>query len=134
MFLGTRMTTVTTRSWLSRLGQYHPRLIEAALAMNDNDVPRAEFLLREHLKIDPFDVAAIRMFAEVAGRIGRYKDSEALLRRALELSPAFTAARANLALVLYRQNRPDEAIAQLDQVIAEEPENPGHAKIGRAHV
>ena len=26
----------------------------------------------------------------------------ALLRRALELSPGFTAARANLALVLYR--------------------------------
>jgi tetratricopeptide (TPR) repeat protein len=126
------MATVTTRSWLSRLGQYHPRLIEAALAMNDNDVPRAEFLLREHLKADPFDVAAIRMFAEVAGRIGRYRDSETLLRRALELSPAFTAARANLALVLYRQNRPDEAIAQLDQVIAEEPENPGHANLQAA--
>lgn len=126
------MASVTTRSWLSRLGQYHPRLIEAALAMNENDVPRAEFLLRAQLKEDPFDVAAIRMFAEVAGRIGRYKDSETLLRRALELSPAFTAARANLALVLYRQNRPDEAIAELDQVIAEEPENPGHANLQAA--
>jgi len=126
------MATVTTRSWLERLGQYHPRLIEAALAMNENDIPRAEFLLREHLKADPFDVAAIRMFAEVAGRIGRYKDSETLLRRALDLSPAFTAARANLALVLYRQNRPDEAIAELDQVLAEEPENPGHANLQAA--
>ncbi|MEQ1497564.1 MAG: sulfotransferase [Novosphingobium sp.] len=126
------MATVTTRSWLERLGKYHPRLIEAALAMNENDVPRAEHVLRAHLKEDPFDVAAIRMFAEVAGRIGRYKDSETLLRRALELSPAFTAARANLALVLYRQNRPDEAIAQLDQVLAEEPEVPGHANLQAA--
>ena len=126
------MATVTTTSWLSRLGQYPLRLIEAAVAMNANDIPRAEFLLRNHLKEDPFEVAAIRMLAEVAGRIGRYRDSEALLRRALELSPAFTAARANLALVLYRQNRPTEAIAELDRVLAEEPENPGHANLQAA--
>ncbi len=126
------MATVTTQSWLSRIGKYHPRLIEAALAMNENDIPRAEFLLREHLKQDPFEVAAIRMLAEVAGRIGRYRDSETLLRRALELSPGFTAARANLALVLYRQNRPGEAIEELDRVLAEEPENPGHSNLKAA--
>ena len=126
------MATVTTQSWLSRLGKYHPRLIEAALAMNANDVPRAEGLLREQLTADPFDVAAIRMLAEVAGRIGRYRDAETLLRRALELSPHFTPARANLALVLYRQNRPDEAIAELDRVVAEEPENLGHANLQAA--
>ncbi len=126
------MSQVTTQSWLARLGQYHPRLIAAAMALNENDLPRAEPLLREHLKADPLDVAAIRMFAELAGRIGRYKDSENLLRRALELSPAFTAARANLALVLYRQNRPAEAIAELNQVVAEEPDNPGHANLQAA--
>lgn len=126
------MTQVTTHSWLSRLGQYHPRLIAAAVALNENDLPRAEPLLRQHLQEDPLDVAAIRMFAELAGRIGRYKDSENLLRRALELSPAFTAARANLALVLYRQNRPAEAIEQLNLVVAEEPDNPGHANLQAA--
>ena len=126
------MATVTTRSWLERLGKYHPRLIDAALALNANDLPRAEPLLRAHLKEDPFDVAAIRMFAELAGRIGRYKDSENLLRRALDLSPAFTAARANLALVLYRQNRPEEALEQLAQVAQEEPGNTGHANLQAA--
>jgi len=126
------MATVTDQSWLARLGQYHPRLIEAAVAMNEADIPRAEFLLRTHLKEDPFEVSAIRMLAEVAGRIGRYRDSEKLLRRALELSPAFTAARATLALVLYRQNRSEEAIAELDRVLAEEPDNPGHANLKAA--
>ena len=126
------MATVTTHSWLSRLGKYHPRLIEAALAMNENDVPRAEPLLRAQLKEFPFDVAAIRLFAELAGRIGRYKDAENLLRRALDLSPSFTAARANLALVLYRQNRPEEAIAELNQVTTEEPESTGHFNLQAA--
>ena len=126
------MTTVTTQSWLAHLGKYHPRLIEAALAMNENDVPRAEPLLRAQLKEDPFDVAAIRLMAELAGRIGRYRDAETLLRRALELSPGFTAARANLALVLYRQNRPEEAIAELGLVALEEPDNTGHANLQAA--
>src|SRR5580765_1672258 len=126
------MATVTTRSWLSRLGQYHPRLVEAALAMNENDLPRAEPLLRAQLKEFPFDVAAIRLFAELAGRIGRYKDSENLLRRALELSPSFTAARANLALVLYRQNRPEEAIAELGKVAGDEPDYQGRANLQAA--
>lgn len=132
MFLGAGMNTITTRSWLARAGHYHPRLIEAAMAMNDNDLPRAEPLLRAHLKEDPFDVFAIRMFAELAGRIGRYNDAENLLRRALELAPAFTPARANLALVLYRQNRAADAIAELNRVTEEEPDNPGHANLQAA--
>ncbi len=126
------MANTLTQSWLQRLGQYHPRLIEAALAMNENRLHEAEPRLKAQLKEDPFDVAAMRMLAELAGRIGRYKDSETLLRRALELSPAFTAARANLALVLYRQNRAEEAIEQLNTVLAEEPENPGHANLQAA--
>ncbi len=123
---------MTATDWLSRYGQYHPRLIKAALAMNENRLHDAEPLLRAHLKEDPFDVAAIRMFAELAGRIGRYKDAESLLRRAVELSPAFTAARANLALVLYRQNRPIEAIEELNRVVEQEPDNPGHANLQAA--
>lgn len=126
------MATLPPQSWLSRLGGYHPRLIEAALAMNENDLPRAEPLLRAHLKEDPFDVYAIRMFAELAGRIGRFRDAENLLRRALELAPGFTAARSNLALLLHRQNRPEEALEELDRVRAEEPEDPGHETLQAA--
>lgn len=72
------------------------------------------------------------MLAELAGRIGRYRDAETLLRRALELAPAFTAARANLAIVLYRLNRPTDALAELDRLLAEEPEHPGHANLKAA--
>jgi tetratricopeptide (TPR) repeat protein len=126
------MATLTRQDWLARAGRYPARLLAAAAAMNEGDLPRAEPLLRAHLKEDPFDVFAIRLFAELAGRIGRYNDAENLLRRALELSPAFTAARANLALVLYRLNRPAEAIAELNVVTAEEPDDPGHANLQAA--
>ena len=111
---------------------YDPRLVEAALALHDNRLNEAEPLLRGALHDDPFDVRAIRMFAELAGRVGRMADAEHLLRRAIELAPGFTAARANLALVLYRSNRPAEALTELAQVAAEDPDNPGHANLQAA--
>ncbi|WP_293880716.1 tetratricopeptide repeat-containing sulfotransferase family protein [Sphingomonas sp.] len=113
-------------------GIHDPLLMEAALALHDNRLSDAEPLLRRHLKADPFDVAAMRMLAELAGRIGRYSDAENLLRRALELAPEFGAARANLATCLYRQNRPTDAIAELDLLLVEEPRHLGHTNLKAA--
>ena len=119
-------------TWQPENNRWPPHLIDAALALADNKLSVAEPLLRQHLKADPFDVQAIRMLAELAGRIGRYKDAEALLSRAVELKPDFTAARANLAIALYRQNKSVEAIAELDRVLAEDPGNLGHANLKAA--
>jgi tetratricopeptide (TPR) repeat protein len=117
------MTTVTA---------HDPRLVAAAMAMNEGRLPDAEPLLRALLKQNPFDVRAIRLFAELAGRYGRYQDAENLLRRAIELAPGFTPARANLALVLYRTNRAAEAIEELARVTAEDPGNLGTANLQAA--
>ena len=106
-------------------GRYHPRLIEAAVALNENRLDVAERLLKPHLKEDPFDAAAIRMLAELAGRIGRWADAENLLRRAIEIAPGFTAARANLALVLGRTGRPSEALELLDDIFAVDQDDLG---------
>ena len=95
-----------------------PGLMQAAGALLDNDLPVAEQILRPHLKARPTDVAAIRMMAELGARVGRLADAEKLLRRAIQLAPAFTPARANLATVLYKQNRPAEAIEELDRLQA----------------
>ena len=92
-------------------------MIDAALCLFDNQLDKAEPLLRARLKDNPYDVLAIRMLAELAARIGRLADSETLLQRALELAPGFGAARANLATILYKLNRPSEAIDQLDRLI-----------------
>jgi tetratricopeptide (TPR) repeat protein len=105
---------------------WHPRLIEAAIALNENRLDVAERLLKPHLKEDPFDAAAVRMLAELAARIGRWRDAENLLRRAVELAPGWTAAKANLALVLGRMGRPSEALALLDDIFEAEPDEVGH--------
>lgn len=111
-----------------------PRLLRAGEALATNDLPNAESLLRPYLSKRPTDVAAIRMMAELAARIGRLGDSENLLRRALELAPRFTAARANLATVLYKQQRPAEALAELDRITAEGEASLAHSSLRAAAV
>jgi tetratricopeptide (TPR) repeat protein len=111
---------------------FHPTLIAAAVALNENRLDVAERLLKPHLKADPFDARAIRMLAELAARIGRLRDSETLLRRAVEIAPAWTAAKANLALVLGRTGRPAEAMSLLDEIFAAEPEAVSHQNLRAA--
>jgi predicted Zn-dependent protease len=106
-----------------------PRLMAAAHALCDNKIGQAELSLREHLKKHPTDVAAIRMFAEVAGRLGRYQDAENLLIRCLELAPGFNAARYNYAMALYRQNKSIAALQQIDRLTASEPRNSGYRNL-----
>ncbi len=106
-----------------RWATHDPQLMAAATALADEKLAVAEALLKDRLKAAPTDVAAIRMLAEVAGRLGRYGDAENLLRRALELAPNFAAARHNLAIVLYRQVRLDEALAEVDALLEDAPDD-----------
>ena len=102
------------------------RLLAPASALVENRIPEAESLLRAHLLRFPSDVAAIRMLAEVAARLGRYVDAENLLVRCLELAPSFNEARHNYAIVLLRRNKPVAALAQLNELCRLEPRNPAY--------
>ncbi|MEJ0042202.1 MAG: sulfotransferase [Rhizomicrobium sp.] len=109
-----------------RLATRDPRLIEAALALCDNKLAVAERLLRAFLKTDPSNIAALRMLAEIGARLGRYGDAEVLLTRCLELAPNFVAARHNYAIVLHRQNKSEDAIAQIEVLQREDARNPAY--------
>ncbi len=124
--------SMTSHEQAIAAAQRDPVLMNAALALADNRLPEAEAGLRASLQADPFNVAAIRMMAELAGRIGRYADAERLLRRALELAPEFASARANLATLLYKMNRHEEAVAELEWLVERDPENSAHANLKAA--
>ncbi len=107
----------------------NPRLRLAAIAMNRNDIPQAEQLLKAHLHAAPTDVPAIRMLAEVAMRIGRDEDAQNLLERALELAPGFIQARYQLAVLLHRRNDPAGALTEVERLLAAEPRNPAYRNL-----
>lgn len=107
----------------------NPRLREAATALCNNDLPVAERLLKLHLREHSGDVAALRMLAELAGRIGRYPEAETLLRHAIELAPGFRPARFNLATLLYRSGEVSDALVELGRLIEDEPDNPAYRNL-----
>jgi tetratricopeptide (TPR) repeat protein len=109
-----------------------PMLLEAGAALVEGRLAVAERLLRDILKVRPAEIAAIRMLAEVATRLGRYEDAEALLVRCLELAPGFTPARHNLAVVLYRQTKAAAALVEIEALLTEDPANPGYCNLQAA--
>ena len=109
-----------------------PAVVAAAAALQANRLAVAEGALRALLRSRPVHVAAIRMLAEVAGRLGRYGDAEKLLRRALDLAPDFVAARANLVTVLQRQSKFSAAHAEADRLLSDDPGNAGHLAVKAA--
>ncbi len=112
-----------------RYSTHDPRLMDAAVALAEDRIPQAETLLREHLKQAPTDVAAIRMFAEVAARVGRNEDALNLLARCLELAPGFHAARQHYAMVLHRSNQPAQALVEIERLLAIDPQQPAYRNL-----
>ena len=110
-------------------GVNDPVLREAALSLRAGRLAPAEAALRERLKAQPTDVAAIRMLAEIGARLGRYDSAANLLARALELSPNFQEARRAYAQVLQRQERPLEALAEADKLMAVDPKDPNNGML-----
>ena len=109
-----------------------PVLLEAAVALVEGRLAVAEHALRDRLRANATDVAAMRMLAEVAARLGRYEDAETLLSQCLDLAPGFEAARHNYATVLYRANRPAEALAQVDMLLDEDRHSPTYRSLRAA--
>jgi tetratricopeptide (TPR) repeat protein len=122
----------SARSRFLKTSTQDPRLLSAAAALCDNEIATAETLLRTHLRERPTDIAAIRMFAEVAARLGRYRDAENLLARCLELAPSFHGARHNFAVVLFRQGKSAAALPEVERLLAAEPRNPNYLSLQAA--
>ncbi|HLY79328.1 MAG TPA: sulfotransferase [Caulobacteraceae bacterium] len=110
-------------------GVNDPVLAQAALALRAERLAPAEAALRERLRAEPTDVAAIRMLAEVGARLGRYEEAGLLLERCLELSPSFHEARRAYAQVLQRLERPTAALAEAERLMAIDAKNPNHGML-----
>ncbi len=100
-----------------------PQLMAAGDALSGGRLPEAETLLRERLGVLPDDVAALRMLAELAARVGRNEQALALLERCLQLAPGFNAARHNYALLLDRSSRHEDALVEIENLLESDPDN-----------
>lgn len=109
------------------------QLVEAAEHLLAGRLGRAEPLCRDVLKRDPTNVNAICMLADIGIRVGALKDSESLLRRALELQPGFARARVLLATTCLKRQQYTEALEELDKLDRGQAGIPDHSLL-RANI
>lgn len=97
------------------------RLAEAAEHLREGRLEACEEICEQLLAGNGDDVNALRLLSRVAGEQGRWPRAERLLRRVVALAPRFLSARLELAGVLKRLDRLDEALDCSSAVVAENP-------------
>jgi tetratricopeptide (TPR) repeat protein len=109
-----------------------PERLAAADALCDGEPAEAHRLLTAILARRPDDVAALRMFADLAARSGRHHDAETLLARVLGQASDLAVARGAYALALHQQGKTPETLAQTDILLAADPAHPLYRQLRAA--
>jgi tetratricopeptide (TPR) repeat protein len=97
-----------------------PTLRDAMTAYRENRLDDARGLLIEHINANPKDVNALKVMGELALKSGNVLRAEEFFKRCIALAPDFNAARFRYATVLMTQNRLQESIDQVDEILKEE--------------
>ena len=98
-------------------------ITEAAKLFDDGKIAQAETLTRDIIKKQPTDVVAMRLLAEIGLKIGRLEDAKNLLEYCVELAPFYDHARHNYAVSLYRKQKLEEAVKQIEILLERDPDN-----------
>lgn len=105
------------------------RFQRATAAFRENRPEVAELLARQFLETHPDDVNGLKLLADCLGRQERHAEAEQELSRCLTLAPDFVAAQHSYVRALLSQNKVEQAHARLDQLLAQDPDNPGHRNL-----
>ncbi|HEY2444924.1 MAG TPA: sulfotransferase [Rhizomicrobium sp.] len=100
-----------------------PRLRQAAEALRSNQLDDADHLLSNYLEQRPNDVRALHLLGETALKLGQRKRAEALLAQCVTLAPDFEAGRFIYASALYQLDRLELSLAELEHLLAADPQN-----------
>jgi tetratricopeptide (TPR) repeat protein len=98
-----------------------PEVVAATGLFEDGDLDQAERMIRAFLLKNGNDVEAMRLLARIGVARKVFDDPEILLAALLELAPDYHAARAEYAEVLIELHKYDQARAQLERLLREDP-------------
>src|SRR4051812_43372703 len=100
---------------------HNPVIAQIGRAILEGRPDEASGKLRPYLQRHPDDAAAVSLLAELIGRSGDVAQAEKLLRRSIELAPAFAGTRLRLATILCFQNKVQESLTVLDELLEIDP-------------
>ena len=83
------------------------------------DYASAEKAFQKYIQLIPSDPNPYDSYAELLLKMGRFDDSIAQYRKALEIEPSFLNAHQGIAMGLLYSGKPKEAAAELDHITQE---------------
>jgi tetratricopeptide (TPR) repeat protein len=107
-----------------RLDPSRKRIAEAFELERAGQKKEAESIYRDILKNDPNNVDALRLLAGLATSQNEHRDAEILLKRALELTPDYGKAMADLVINLVEQEKIDQALEYAERLTRIGADNP----------
>ncbi|HEX3951232.1 MAG TPA: sulfotransferase [Steroidobacteraceae bacterium] len=125
---GQRLLSQETASADAAYAQYRrlagnpPDLAEAYLAFDQRRLDAAEQCVQQRLRAGTNQVAAFTLLAAVALLRGDDLAEEAALNQILSRAPCDGGARAQLAHLMIRQGRGDEALRLIERLLAAQPD------------
>jgi len=108
---------------LTRLKALPPAVLAATNLYCDGELAAAERMIRAFLLEHGDQIEAMRLLARIGCDLEVYDDAEQLLAAVLERAPDYTAARHDYARVLMQRHKYREARAELDRLLAADPDN-----------
>jgi tetratricopeptide (TPR) repeat protein len=120
---GEAVNAATAASHVATLRNLPQEVVVATGLFADGDVEAAEALVRAYLLEHGDHVEAMRLLARIGMSHKIYFDAQVLLAALLERAPDYRAARQDYAFVLIELHRYEEALRELDKLMADEPNN-----------
>jgi len=105
------------------LGKLSPEVVSATALYSDGELGAAEELIRAFLLRNGHHVEAMRLLARIGIAREVFDDAQLLLEGVLELAPDYHAARLEYARVLAERHLYREALAQAEQLLAQDARN-----------
>ncbi|WP_430401361.1 sulfotransferase [Hyphomonas sp.] len=121
---GHATAATAARAQAQRLSALPRELLAVTNHIHEGRTFRAEEMVRAFLKRHPTHVEAMRLLADIGGRLGVQEDAHFLLESAIELDPENIQLRLDFIQVLRKQQRFADALEQARWLTAREPDNP----------
>ncbi len=113
----------TAAAHVAKLKTLPQQVITATGLFSDGDLLAAEKIIRAFLLANGDDIEAMRLLARIGAALEVFDDAELLLAAVLERVPNYVAARHDYATVLLGRHKYQHALAELDQLLAVDPDN-----------
>jgi tetratricopeptide (TPR) repeat protein len=122
--LGRGVDARNAAAHVAKLASLPASIVTATSMFHDGETEAAERVVREFLLAHGDHIEGMRLLARIGLKLDILDDAELLLENVLRLAPDYHLARYEYALALMQRHKHQLALAELEKLIAHDPNNP----------